>query len=180
MLTRRCCSSTARWSALDARQAGPAGGSIKHQSRSYETLTTAEIFSTSNPDHRGGPSAGTLQPADLARRNRLKSSSSQQLATYIEPESDDALRRAERRSPAAVFGARRMPRIAIPSELENKLERLVGRTYASLLPFLFGLSTLRWLLKPGHENLTWRGGQRPGSSACPPLALPPRFASPGS
>lgn len=38
------------------------------------------------------------------------------------------IRRADRKSPAAVFGQKKMPAISIPSELENKMERLFGGT----------------------------------------------------
>lgn len=42
------------------------------------------------------------------------------------PDGPEAHRRAERRSPAAVFGRKKMPAISLPSELENKMERLWG------------------------------------------------------
>jgi hypothetical protein len=52
--------------------------------------------------------------------------------TYDE---EDVVRRVERKSPAALFGEKHMPAITLPSELENKMERLfAGKLAAPLLP----------------------------------------------
>lgn len=46
---------------------------------------------------------------------------------HYEHDTTPVERRAERKSPAAILGEKQMPAISLPSELENKMERLFAR-----------------------------------------------------
>lgn len=116
--------------------------SVAPLQRRFESLTHKEVFSERNPDLplyalREAAAAGASSSSSTSSSSRLpaRKRNTNPLLEYEVPQSDDPLRRTERRSPAAVFGARKMPRISIPSELENKLERLVGRTFFRFLSF---------------------------------------------
>lgn len=84
---------------------------------------------------------------------------------YDRPEHVEVERRAERRSPAAVFGTRQMPTISLPSELENKMERLFG-------------SEFDLCCSPQSSRAGGNRARRNGQSS-PNLSFPPSHFSPG-